>query len=392
MNNPLRQSWVTLSCLQLSGALSLPMIMIGFYLGRHYSWQQSLVEIFAGNLCLFLLAAGYMRVIEVKKQVTIAFAQTLLGNKGAYWGAAGLVLSLLGWSAIQIHLLAATTGQPAGTILLSIVFIYLLTFRNFAFLTRANLLILPFLCTSLLYLLWMLPAAPTPIFFVEVQPFKIGLLMVITAGSGLVFDLPTFFRHATTLRDARLALALIFLLGLPAIQGLGLYLAQHTANQASWVAGFLSSFSLPALVFLMLSGLSGACLNLYSASMVLQRLLGYSYAKLLFVLCCLSGLLALVNLEEHFSFFLEFINLNAEIMTVLLWVYVGFKGIELPAPGRAQEKAHQIIFFMVLGYAACSAFFHRSVTHDLFIDVALISSVLMVCYYRMGEKNARARR
>lgn len=375
-----KQSWFTLSCLQLSGAVSLPIIMIGFYLGQHYSLGTSLLQILLGNLSLFVLAALYMRVINRQKQVTIEFAQALFGRSGTYLCAAGLVLSLIGWSAIQINLLAAITPQPSFAAMLIAGIIYFLTCRDLAYLARINKLVLPLLGASLIYLLVSMPHTEAFVFPRKNESWKLGFMMVITAGSGLVFDLPTFFRHAATPRAALQALAVIFLLSLPAIEGLGIHLALHFGNNEHWVKGFLSSFSLPSLFFLMVSGLSGACLNLYSATLVLNRLLGYHYRKTLLLLCSLSGLFAFVNLERHFSSFLELINLNAEIITVLILIYITFKGAHLPQPSLQQKKAHQVIFFLVLVYAGCSRLFQISLTQDLFLDVAMLSAVLMSSY------------
>ena len=381
-----KQSWVTLSCLQLSGALSLPIIMIGFYLGRHYSVQTGLLQIILGNASLFILSLLYMRLINREKRITIEFAQALFGPGGTSLCAAGLVISLIGWSAIQINLLAASTRQPYFTAVLTALVIYFLTCRDLAYLARANKIILPLLGASLVYLLLTIPQARSFTPVLAHEAFILGLMMVVTAGSGLVFDLPTFFRHAATTRDALLALTMLFLLALPAIECLGIYLALHFSNNEHWIAGFLSSFSLPALFFLMLSGLSGACLNLYSATVVMNKLLGYSYKKTLLFFCSLSALFAMVNLERHFSTFLEVINLNAEIITVLLLVYMGFKGVQLPQPASNQKRSHQAIFFLVLLYAGCSKLFQISLTQDLFLDTALLSCILMSGYYLKGVR------
>lgn len=381
----LKQSWFTLSCLQLSGALSLPVIMIGYYLGQHYSLENCLIQIVLGNLSLFFLAAFYITVISKNKLLTVELAQCLLGPGGTALCAAGMVLSLLGWSAIQIHLLAATTSHFYLAVLGSALFLYFLTCKNLAYLARINKIILPFLVGSLGYFLVTAPQAGVTTPQLGTEPFKLGLVMILTAGSGLVFDLPTFYRHAATPRQAILSLALIFLLSLPLIEGLGIYLAAHYSNNGNWLQSFINSFNLPTLFLLISSGLLGSCLNLYSATMILNSTLGFSYRKMLFLCCGLSALLSLINLEQKLSVFLEIINLNAEIITVLIFIYVFFKGSQLPHPKPAQKRMHQAIFYLTIGFASCTKIFRLSLFNDLFLDTAFISCALMTIYYlRLG--------
>ncbi len=376
----LNQSWSTLSGLQLSGALSLPVIMIGYYLGQHYSSLTGFSQIILGNIGLFSLALFYLRTIHHRKGLTIELAETLFGKSGTFICAAGLVLSLMGWSAIQLHLLAAATHQPVVTVLLAASSIYYLTSKDLSFLGRLNVIILPFLVASLSYLLFSLPEQKALPVFLGNESFKRGLVLVMIAGSGLVFDLPTFFRHAATAKDALISIVLLFLIALPLIEGLGIYLALHKLNQASWINSLIQSFSLPTLSFLLLSGLFSSCLNLYSATMTITRLFGLSYSKVLLALSCTSALFALINLEQHFSPFLEMMNLNAEIITLMILIYVGFEGKRMPEPASAQKRWYQTIFIIVLTYAGGAQLLKFSLFNDLFVDLAFLSCLMMGSY------------
>jgi len=381
----LKQSWFTLSCLQLSGALSLPVIMIGYYIGQHYSFQQSLQQIMLGNSILFLLSLFYQRVINQKKMLTIEFARHLFGPTGTLICAAGMALSLIGWSAIQMQLIQAASGHTYLVGLLFALLIYFLTCKDLAYLALANKILLPIVGLCLGYLLIFTPTAVPSNLEIKAEPFKLGLMMVITAGSGLVFDLPTFYRHAATPKAALLSLTIIFLISLPLIETLGIYLATHYPQNNSWIQSLLNSINLPSLFFLILSGLLGTCLNLYSATMVVNRILGFSYKKTLFFCCFISALLSQLNLEKQFSFFLEIINLNAEVITVLILTYVAFKGASLPQPTSGQKKMHQSIFYLALVYAIATRVFRLSVFHDLFLDTAFISFSLMLSYYCLSS-------
>jgi cytosine permease len=379
--NHLQQSWIPLSCLQLSGALSLPVILIGYYLGQHYSLENCLLQLLLGNLLLFALAVFYASVITQKKFVTIEFAQHLFGRAGTLICALGLVFSMLGWSAIQIHLMTALTPQPYLAALCAALLVYFLTYRDLAYLVKANILLLPLAGLSLAYLLFTTAEGQPALLPSKTEPFKLGFVMVLTAGSGLLFDLPTFYRQAASAKEAFLSLAFVFLVALPLIEGLGLFLATHYASNSNWIQSFVRSFNLPSLLFLVLSGLMGTCLNLYSATLVLNRTLGFSYQKTLLGFCLLSALLATINLEQQFASFLEVINLNAEIITVFTLVYVAIKGKNLPLPTKRQKAAHQFLLLLALIYALTGRFLKLSLFEDWLLDTAFISCALMSLYY-----------
>lgn len=385
--NELKQSWVTLSCLQLSGALSLPVLMIGYYLGQHFTVGTYLLQLALGNSFLFCLSALYSSVIVEKKISTIEFAQRLFGPSGTYFCAFGIALSLLGWSAIQMHLLASPSQKPYLGCLLAGVLVYFLTRKDLNFLARATSLFLPLTILSLIYLLATTPQTEPFSHLGKSENFILGLMMVITAGSGLLFDLPTFYRHSSTTKDALISLILVFLVFLPLIEGLGIFLARHYNNSNSWIQGFINSLNLPSLLFLMISGIMGTCLNLYSATLIINRTLGFSYRRILLTCCLISSFLAMTNLEQQFSVFLELINLNAEVITILTLGYLLFKGNKFPCPNKGQKKIHQTILYLVLSYAFLSVFFKFSLFEDLFLDTAFITSALMSGYYFFNKED-----
>lgn len=63
----LSQSWITMSLLQLSGILSLPILMLGYYLGQHYSWRAGMTQIYLANTILLLVALYYQKNYPSKK-------------------------------------------------------------------------------------------------------------------------------------------------------------------------------------------------------------------------------------------------------------------------------------------------------------------------------------
>ncbi|MDR3477908.1 MAG: hypothetical protein P4M14_07745 [Gammaproteobacteria bacterium] len=385
MINQIKQSWLTLGCLQLSGALSLPVILIGYYLGQHGGTQAALLQLGLGNAILFCLSAFYLAIIHPKKWVTIEFAQHLFGSAGTYICAVGMVLSLIGWSAIQINLIGLAIGHSTIFVnMLMVLLIYAFTCRDLTYLATVNKLLLPIICLCFCYMLVSVPSNSFPHAPIALDSFKIGLMMVITAGSGLVFDLPTFYRHAATPKDGLLGLIFIFGFALPLVECAGIYLAKQSflpVDYSDWMTNFINHFDLFSLFFLMLSGLLGTCLNLYSAGIIVSRTIKLSYQQSLLLCSVLAAMLSLINLEKQFGFFLEIINLNAEIMTALLFMYVMVRGRQLPMPDTRQKRLHQSIFYLVIFYAITSKFFQCNVLHDVFLETALLTCGLMMAGY-----------
>jgi cytosine permease len=388
-SNQLKQSWLTLGCLQLSGALSLPVIMIGYYLRQHGSLQQSLCQLLTGNLILFGLSAFYLLLINQKKMTTIEFAQHLFGRTGTTLCAVGMVLSLIGWSAIQINLISVAMGHNSYMLnLLIALVIYVFTRKDLAYLAGINKRLLPIICLCFCTIL--ISASKTPLTHATIPhtSFSLGFVMIITAGSGLVFDLPTFYRHAATPKDGLLGLVFIFGLALPVVEGAGIYLATHSAlttDSNDWVNHFIQHFNVFSLFFLMLSGLLGTCLNLYSASIIINRTVKITYQQALLFCSVLAATMALINLEKHFSLFLEIINLNAEVITILLFMYVVFKGYRLPEPNPSQKKLHQRIFYLTILYAIGSKLFQLNLLHDLFLETAIMAFFAMIICYSLPD-------
>jgi len=379
-----KQSWLTLSALQLSGAMSLPVMLVGFYLGQHYSLYASILAIMLGNLILLSLALFYQKSIYQKKWATIEFAQALFGKNGSTISAMGLMMSLVGWSAIQINLITTVLGGSLLIPPLLVALIYGLSRNDLKRFATANYVILAMVIGCLSYFLLTMshPKILQPV--MQAESFRLGLLLVLTTGCGALFDLPTFYRHAATRKDLILSLMLVFMFILPLIEIVGIYVSTQctfVGDQSTWIGQFVHTFNFSSLLFLIMSGMLGACLNLYSASVVMNKTFSISYKKSLFVLGLASGLLSLVNLENHFLTILEIINLNTEIVFVLIMVYLAIKGSTMLIPTIQQRKIHQCLFLLILSYLLLTKIYPIDLFHDLFIDTAFLGVLCMTIYY-----------
>jgi purine-cytosine permease-like protein len=385
----------TLSCLdltyiQVSGALSLPVMLIGYVLGQHFSIQESLMPIFIGNAVLCVMACLYMPVIQQHNMTTIDFATYLFGQRGALLCALGMVTSLVGWSAIQLHLSSSIFSYPMIGILIMTMVVMLVSAKEINGLANVNKLLLPALIASLLYLLFSTTGSPAIMKLNAPLSLQVGIVLVITAGCGIIFDLPTFYRFSQSTKSGTKSLLILFLMAYPLIEGFGVYLSRLALGSGTDVSQFLQQFNRVSLVFLLLSGMIASCLNLYSASIIINRTTKLSYLKSLVIVSVCSGLLAFIDIQEHYALFLEIMNVCAEILGVLVLTYIVIHRVAMPAPSVTQKKMH-LLFFLVSMFAIIFSRLNQfSLTGDLFLDVGILTSFFMVVYYLPNLLGVRA--
>lgn len=332
------QTWLALSCIQVSGALSLPVILVGFFLGQHFTIQQCITQIFFGNFILWILAMSYQVLINQHKVSTIDFAAYIFGERGKIICAIGMVSSLIGWSAIQLHLISSISASlvPINSVVM------------------------------------LSPAVN--------ESYRIGLMLVITAASGVVFDLPTFYRFSRTPKDAEISLILLFMIALPLIEGFGVYLSQ-SALGANSAMQTIQQYDRFLLAFLIFSDVIGTCLNLYSASTIIHRAFELSFKKALILVCVGAIALARVNIQQNYSLVLELVNMSAEILGVIVLTYAVLNRLTMPIPTVTQQKMHQLFFYLTIGIIIYLKIYGISMFNDLFLDVGFLTSVSMLIYY-----------
>jgi|GEM_PF-6828803 len=376
----------TLSCLdltyiQVSGALSLPVILVGYVMGQHFSMQQCLMQIVIGNIVLCAMACCYMPVIKQHNMSTIDFATYLFGRQGAIFCALGMVTSLIGWSAIQLHLLSSMFSNPIIGVFIMTAIVMIASAKEITGLTNVNKILLPALIASLMYLLFSTSNSAIMMKLPDALPMQVGIVLAITAGSGVIFDLPTFYRFSQSTKSGTSSVLLLFLVAYPLIEGFGIYLSRLAVGSSTDVSQFLQQFNRISLIFLLLSGMVASCLNLYSSSIIINRTTSLSYLKgLVFVAIC-AGSLALVDIQKHYSLFLETISVSSEILGVLVLAYIVINRMKMPAPNVRQQTIHQLFFILIMWVIIFSRFNQITLTGDLFLDVGVLTSGLMFVYY-----------
>lgn len=342
-----KQPWWQLLGIQAGGAICLPVIMTGQYICQMYGWEAAAASIFLGNLFLLILGFAYASICGGSSKSTVEFAQERFGIKGGYLFAFVMILSMMGWFGIQLNIITTIVQQLFQTYGMSLDF----TLVNIAFgalltgvmcfgmkaLKSLALICAPLLAMTVCYSLYIVTPEETARTFSEFNWMQ-AISLVIGANIAAVIDLPTFFRHAKSVKDAQKCIILLYAIAVPLIEAAGVYLAYATqgsslveslqAGQSAWWAIWISCF-------VILSGWATNNSNLYSAiasSFVLMQ--EKSYALRALVLGSFGIGLACFNPLGNF-----------EVMLDLFGIVIGGMGAMILAGSLWPKYSPAVAFF-----------------------------------------------
>jgi purine-cytosine permease-like protein len=275
-NNSKKQSWWQLLSIQTGGTICLPVIMIGSLVCQKFGWAAALLSVGAGNL--FLLILGYLlsSLSTYRRQSTVEHATTYFGKTGKWLFGFVMILSMLGWFGIQLNVMCLSAAQlfsrlgfsipflalniAVGLIISLVMCLGMKAMKNLSYVTA------PLLGVTLLYAAISakgeLPAVTSaPI------SWTLGLSLVIGANIAAVIDLPTFFRHAKSTRDAKLCILLLYGIVVPLIEITGVYLFSLVGGESildTLQIGHGELWAMWICCFVLLSGWQTNNANLYS--------------------------------------------------------------------------------------------------------------------------------
>lgn len=136
-----------------------------------------------------------------------------------------------------------------------------------------------------------------------------SISIAIGAGITAVIDMPTYFRYARSVKEGLLAVVVLFMITVPLIEGVGIYLSYH--NPAATITATLMKpnhflWNLWVLSFMILAGWTTNNTNLYSAAVCLGSIWKNAGEKLSLSLVALIGtVLALAHVLDHLTLFLQ---------------------------------------------------------------------------------------
>ncbi len=399
-----RQNWRQLLVVQVGGSICLPVLMVGQTLCNLYGGIAALIAIILGNIILFAMAWVTSQAGSQRQKSTAEFAVDLFGENGKRFFAGAMVISMVGWFAIQLRLIGSCLGTSlsmifiegakyeswltfGSTILLGGM-IALVSIRGLYGVTLMAKVVAPLLAFTISYALY-LGAPYSSEYNVEMIEYT-GISLVISCSIAAVIDLPTFFCNARSNKDAGVAALVLFLIAMPLIEGAGVFLSMGTGNIefVDSIKELSSNYMWKGWVtaFLILAGWATNNANMYSAAVSLKPLLPTKTQQFRLLLVCLIGtIVAIFPILNRLEFFLNTIGIVLSSMGAVL---IGFL---LQKYKQTNCKMNLVAW----GLGVCSGFFNfidvmmikmtSSIVLDAFI-IALISQITLNLLFSKKNK------
>lgn len=276
-----QSSW-QLAYIQLAGIISLPSLASSILLLQKYSFFSALMTLFVGNIMLWIIRFGLIKISSNHRKSTLDLAYDCFGKWGAHIIAIALLADTLAW--FFIH-----TSVASDVIVFLFDFKYFSGTNHFIQLSIVVGVLSTLLCMEGMKSLRILALLSFPILLITFLgmlifssspqlPEKIasesgislsGIGLVLGFSLGFSVDLPTFFRHRQSWKDSKNALAIFQISSLVIGIG-GLFLAQFihiNLETGDYEIGILNTFQRCLLsIFVLTSAVYANVYNVYSSS------------------------------------------------------------------------------------------------------------------------------
>lgn len=376
-----------LTAVQLSGAISLPTLLAGYYLGANYSLFAGMSLIVIGNALLLTIALLYTYIGYHYQVITVELVEKFFGERGMVVCGISLLVLMVGWSVIQYHFIGLAVYRMTGIANLSVVIAlasYGVIRHGLGVFAFINKILIPCLLV-VLYLAVGQIGAPVDTSLLHVNAaFSLGIILVITTAAGMVFDCPTFYRDADSALSMRISLMLLFGLVVPAMEFVGLFLAKNNALiiNGNSLAAIFQQFNLIGLIFLSLSSFLSNCLNVYSATLVTMHFTKTSYSKTLLWVCMVPAGISLLNISDSLVLFLEVINGLAVIILIMVVTQRLFNGFNLNVITDIERRRHEHLLYIIIMFTLMLQCVPVLKQFGLFVTTCLSAALVMSSYYQ----------
>lgn len=272
-----KQSWWQLLSIQAGGAICLPVMMAGHLVCQKYGWLAALLGVGLGNAFLLIIGYLFASLSTYRPQSTVQHAIGYFGNQGGRLFASLMIIAMLGWFSIQLNVMSLCVEQFLNTLGVTVPSLFLnvgigIVLGLFMCLGMKAMKWMSYFSSPLLGITLLYALFSTQGSFPTSDPLTIswarGLSLIIGANIAAVIDLPTFFRHAHSAKDARICILLLYGLVVPFIEIAGIYLSATTGGNSILEVlqtGHGTLWIMWISCFVFLSGWVTNNANLYSA-------------------------------------------------------------------------------------------------------------------------------
>lgn len=384
-------SWRHLAAIQIGGAVCLPIFMVGHAMALEFGLLSAFVAVLFGNGVLLVLGLTGANFAAKTRMNTAETAAYTFGEVGRPYFALALIITLMGWFAVQLDMMGLMAGKLLGiesTKGVNIVIglgITLASLRGYKGLETLANICLPLLMLTVAYAVFDASATPLKIPYEDEIAFG-GVTIAMAAAIGAVIDMPTFFRMAKSPKDGLIAALILFGVALPLLEGVGIYLAGHgqSENLAESLTGSAPSglWKLWVGLFIILAGWTTNNTNLYSAAVSLKSLFSVkSETKGQIALGVLGTALSTFNLQENLFVFLEGLGVMLASAGGVMLVNQFDLGII--------SRGGNIAGLLAGASAGALALFGMEVTGSSLIDALLVSGAIALLARLIASKNSK---
>jgi len=261
------------------------------------------------------------------------FCDTVLNAiKGGKLFAIVMMLSMTGWFAVQLDMMRLSLQDFLQTfaidiapfwinaILGTLIVVPLISgIKGVSWLANASM---PILVITLAYALYSTERRTESPPDINISYWE-AVSLIIAVEIAAIADLPTFFQHARSRRDAIISIVVLFGCVVPLIEGIGLYLSYHVNGGSIldiFKAGHGYLWSLWIALFLLLAGWTTNNTNLYSAVVNAGSLFPrWNFSTKILLIGGLGTLLAYFDPLQHLEIGLNIIGIGIGSMGAVIF-------------------------------------------------------------------------
>jgi cytosine permease len=348
-----RQCWLKLTAVQTGGAICLPIFIIGHALAQNYGLASAILAIICGNLLLMCMGLVLAWTSAHHRKSTAECAVEVFGKSGKSFFPAAMVISMIGWFAIQLNIMTISLSgfiPVESSVLCNLglgIIITLFGLRGMNGLETLSRISMPVLILTIGYAVF--KAGNKEPLGLENNVLTIsGISLVTAAAIAAVVDVPTFFRHAKSQKDAFVAIIALFGFVLPAIEGVGVYLSIHSFGN-DIVKVLMSAepsivWTLWIAAFLILAGWTTNNANLYSAAVSMKTIFPrLKQSTGILILGAAGTVLSCFNFLDNLEQFLDLVGIVLGAMGAVMIMHYFF---------RCDSKRNYSLISWMIGMAA----------------------------------------
>jgi len=308
--------WWQMAAVQVGGVVCLPIFTLGHAIAHQYGLISALIAVTLGNTILLLLGLKTALYSVESRLTTAECAEKTFGYSGKPFFAGVLIITMMGWFAVQLDMMGSMAGsligvhgtKPMNVILGGM--ITCLSLHGVNGMEKLANICLPLLLLTVGIAVFDV-SGNDPIIQTEMVEFS-GISLILAGAMGAVIDLPTFFRLAKSKKDAVIAVIILFGLAVPLLEGIGIYLATQggSENLVQSLVREDSHFAWKIWValFVIMAGWTTNSTNLFSAVTSLTSVVKLKENSCHLLLGVLGTALSLFPIQENLFLFLEIIG------------------------------------------------------------------------------------